>query len=53
MCSMEKTLEIHLKELREQIAQDIQSLKIEASVENAAGIQIMAAKIARGEYVNR
>lgn len=45
---MEKTLEMHLKELREQIAQSIESIEIENSVTNAVGMQILAAKIARG-----
>jgi hypothetical protein len=49
---MEKTLQMHLKDLREQIAQEIESIKIESSINNAVGVQIMSAKIARGINVN-
>jgi hypothetical protein len=49
---MEKTLDIHIKEIREQIAQSIESIKIENSVTNAVGMQILAAKIARDIYLN-
>ena len=45
---MEKTLEMHFKELREQVAKEIESLKIEDSKTNAVGMRILAAKIARG-----
>ena len=45
---MEKTLEIRIKELREEIAKSIESLEIENSITNAVGIKILAAKIARG-----
>ena len=45
---MQKTLEIHIKELREEIAKSIESLEIENSITNAVGIKILAAKIARG-----
>lgn len=45
---MEKTIEIQIKEIREQIAKDIESIKIENSITNAIGMQILAAKIARG-----
>ena len=45
---MEKTIEIQIKELREQIAQEIEAIKVTS--ENALGIQIIAAKIARGQY---
>jgi hypothetical protein len=45
---MEKTLEMHIKELREQIAKEIESIKIEHSKTNAVGMKILAAKIARG-----
>ena len=45
---MEKTLEIHMKELREDIAKSIESIQIENSITNAIGMQILAAKIARG-----
>ena len=46
---MERTIEIQLKELREQIAVEIEAIKIEASLDNAIGMQIQAAKIARGK----
>jgi len=36
-----------VKAVREQIAQEIESLKIESSVTNAVGMQLMAAKVAR------
>jgi hypothetical protein len=45
---MQKTLEIHISELREQIAKSIESIEIENSITNAVGMQILAAKIARG-----
>ena len=45
---MEKTLEIHIKEVRDEIAKSIESIEIENSVTNAVGMQIIAAKIARG-----
>jgi hypothetical protein len=45
---MQKTLEIQIKELREQIAKEIESIEIEQSKTNAVGIKILAAKIARG-----
>jgi hypothetical protein len=45
---MEKTIEIQIKEIREQIAQSIESIKIEDSKTNAVGMRILAAKIARG-----
>ena len=45
---MEKTLDMHFKELREQIAKSIESIEIEDSITNALGMQILAAKIARG-----
>jgi hypothetical protein len=44
---MEKTLKIHFKELREQIANDIEAIEIESSKTNAVGMKIIAAKIAR------
>jgi hypothetical protein len=50
---MEKTLDIHIRELREQIAQLIESVEIENSVTNAVGMQIIAAKLARGVYLNQ
>jgi hypothetical protein len=45
---MQKTLEIHIKEVREEIAQEIEAIEIKSSVENAVGIKLLAAKIARG-----
>jgi hypothetical protein len=45
---MEKTLHIHIKEIREQIAKDIENLEIKDSITNAVGIKTLAAKIARG-----
>jgi hypothetical protein len=45
---MEKTLEMHIRELREEIAKSIESIEIENSITNAVGMQILAAKIARG-----
>ena len=45
---MEKTLNIQIKELREKIAKDIESIEIEDSKTNAVGMKILAAKIARG-----
>jgi hypothetical protein len=37
-----------IKAIREEIAKEIESIEIKASIENAVGMQIMAAKIARG-----
>jgi hypothetical protein len=45
---MEKTLSIHMKEIREQIAKDIESIEIKDSIENAVGMRLLAAKVARG-----
>jgi len=45
---MKKTIEIQIKEVREQIAKEIENIKIENSITNAIGMQILAAKIARG-----
>jgi hypothetical protein len=45
---MEKTLNIHIREVREQIAKEIESIEIKDSVENALGMKILAAKIAKG-----
>ena len=45
---MEKTLEIHIKEIRNQIAKDIEAIEIKDSIENAVGMKILAAKVARG-----
>ena len=36
------------KSIRERIAQEIEALEIETSITNALGMQMMAAKIARG-----
>jgi len=45
---VEKTLEMHIKEIREQIAKEIEAIEIENSITNALGMRILAAKIARG-----
>jgi len=45
---MEKTLEMHFKELREQIAKEIEAIEIGNSVENAVGMRLLAARVARG-----
>jgi len=45
---MEKTLEIHIKDIREEIAKSIEAVQIENSITNAVGMKILAAKIARG-----
>jgi|LakMenEpi03Aug12_release.lakeMendotaPanAssembly.Ray.scaffolds.fasta_scaffold3993554_1 hypothetical protein len=45
---MEKTLKMHIRELREQIAKDIESIEIKDSIDNAVGMKILAAKVARG-----
>ena len=37
------------KDIREQIAKEIETLPIEDSVTNALGMRILAAKVARGE----
>lgn len=44
----EKTLEIHLAELREQIAKEIEAIEIISDETNALGMRIQAAAIARG-----
>lgn len=36
------------QEIREQIAKEIEAIEIRPSIENALGMKIMAAKIARG-----
>jgi hypothetical protein len=36
------------QEIREQIAKEIEAIEIRTSIENALGMKIMAAKIARG-----
>lgn len=38
-----------VKAVREEIAKAIEAIEIRPSIENAVGIQIMAAKIARGK----
>jgi hypothetical protein len=45
---MEKTLNIHIREIREQIAKEIESIEIRDSIENAIGMKMLAAKVARG-----
>jgi|GEM_PF-3066571 len=45
---MEKTLDIIIKELREEIAKSIEAIEIEHSHTNAVGMRILAAKVARG-----
>ncbi len=37
-----------MKEMRETIAKEIEAIKIEDSKTNAVGMQILAAKVARG-----
>ena len=37
------------KQIREQIAKDIEAINIEQSQTNAVGMKILAAKIARGQ----
>jgi hypothetical protein len=44
---MQKTQNIIIKEMREQIAKEIEAIEIEPSKTNAIGMQILAAKIAR------
>lgn len=47
---MEKTLEMHMQELREQIAKEIESISIGGSSQlNALGMRMLAAKVARGK----
>lgn len=45
---MKKTLDIIIKEIREEIAKNIEAIEIENSHTNAVGMKILAAKIARG-----
>lgn len=45
---MEKTQDILIKEIREEIAKAIELINIETSITNAVGMQIIAARIARG-----
>jgi hypothetical protein len=47
-CIMQKTLNIHIKEIREQIAKEIEAIEIKPSIENAVGMRLLAAKVARG-----
>jgi hypothetical protein len=44
-----KTMSLDDMMLREEIAQAIEAIEIQSSVTNALGMQILAAKIARGE----
>ena len=47
---MEKTLEMHIAELREQIAKEIEQIDIgETAQLNAVGMRMIAAKVARGK----
>jgi hypothetical protein len=46
---MQKTQDIIIKEMREHIAKEIEAIEIEGSKTNAVGMQILAAKIARGQ----
>jgi hypothetical protein len=46
---MQKTQNIIVKEIREEIAKEIEAIQIEASKTNAVGMQILAAKVARGQ----
>ncbi len=45
---MEKTLNIHIQEVREQIAKEIEAIEINVGIENAVGMKLLAAKVARG-----
>lgn len=45
---MEKTINIIKQELREEIAKQIEAIEINHSIENAVGMKILAANIARG-----
>ena len=50
---MEKTLDIIVKEIREEIAQQIEAVDLGGSAQlNGLGMKILAAKIARGIYLN-
>ena len=44
---MEKTLDIIIKEIREEIALSIEAIEIDQSHTNAVGVKILAANIAR------
>jgi|688.fasta_scaffold52876_9 hypothetical protein len=50
---MKKTTNIIIKELREEIAQQIEAIEIEQSHTNAVGMRILAAKIARDSQITR
>jgi hypothetical protein len=46
---MEKTLNIQIKEIREQIAKEIEALDLGGNAQiNGVGMKMLAAKIARG-----
>ena len=46
---MEKTLNIYIKEVREQIAKEIEAIDLGGSAQiNGVGMKILAAKVARG-----
>ena len=45
---MEKTLDMHIQEIREEIAKKIEAIEIENSITKALGMRILAAQIARG-----
>jgi len=46
---MEKTLNIYIKEVREQIAKEIEAIDLGGSAQiNGVGMKIIAAKVARG-----
>ena len=48
---MEKTLEMHMEELREQIAKEIESIDLGGNAQlNALGMRMQAAKVARGKW---
>ena len=47
---MEKTLEMHMEELREQIAKEIEAIDLGGTAQlNALGMRMIAAKVARGK----
>ena len=48
MDKVEKTLEMHIEKIREQIAKEIEAIEIQNSITNALGMRILAAKVARG-----
>jgi len=53
MCDMEKTLQVHLKDLREQIAKEIEQHMPHGKMCDITLALSQAAKIARGNNVNR